>query len=137
MRDNKAQYLRVVLLADAATCALSGTLSLTLAHTLSAPLGMSLDLLRAAGAVLLAVAAFILFAARNVPALRWPVWAVVIGNAAWVLESVLVALSGSEPLTAVGQAVVIGQAVAVAVIAELEYIGLRKTAALQPSAAQS
>jgi glucose uptake protein GlcU len=78
----------------------------------------------------LIVAAFIAFAARNTPQLRWPVWGVVIGNAIWVLDSVLLLLSGSVQPTAIGTAYVIAQAVVVAVIAELEFTGLRKTSRL-------
>ncbi|HKU44254.1 MAG TPA: hypothetical protein VJR89_39110, partial [Polyangiales bacterium] len=72
------------------------------------------------------IAAFMLFAARSAPAQLWPAWVAVIGNAAWVLASVLLVVDGPESLTKLGSAFVIAQAVVVAVAAELEYVGLRK-----------
>jgi hypothetical protein len=128
MQNNPAQTLRKVLQFDALTCLLSGVASISLAHVVSQPLGLSVALLRGSGAALLAVAAFILFASKNVPAMRWPAWVVVFGNTAWVLDSVLVALGGFEHPTSLGIAYVIAQAVVVAVLAELEFSGLRKTA---------
>jgi hypothetical protein len=130
MQDNSSHFLRNVLRVDALTCAVSGLASLTLADVLAEPLGLSLPLLRGSGAALLLVAAFIAFAAKNTPALRWPVWIVVLGNAVWVLDSVLVVVGDFEHPTTLGTAYVIAQAVVVAVLAELEYMGLRKTAAV-------
>jgi hypothetical protein len=128
MQNNPAQFLRNVLRFDALTCAVAGVASLALGHVLAEPLGLSLALLRGSGAALVVVAAFIAFAAKNTPALRWPVWIVVLGNAVWVLDSILVVVGGFEHPTALGTAYVIAQAVVVAVLAELEYMGLRKAA---------
>jgi hypothetical protein len=130
MQKNPAQFLRTVLTIDALTCLATGAASLALGPMLSGTLGLSTALLQGSGAALLAVAAFIAFAAKNTPSMPWAVWTVVLGNAAWVLGSVLVLVAGFEQPTALGMAYVIAQAGVVAIIAELEYTGLKKTAAL-------
>ena len=52
------------------------------------------------------------------------VWAVVVGNLAWVAASAVVALLA--PLTVLGTVVAVVQAVGVAVFADLEWLGLRR-----------
>jgi hypothetical protein len=127
MQRNPAQFLRTVLILDAITCLASGLASLALAPMLGDVLGLSSGLLQGSGAALLAVAAFIAFAAKTAPSTPWAVWVVVLGNAAWVLGSVLVLVAGLEQPTALGTAYVIAQAVVVAVLAELEYAALKRT----------
>lgn len=51
-------------------------------------------------------------------------WVVILGNAGWVAGSVAVVVVLSP--TAIGYAFVLAQAVAVALLAELEYVGLRR-----------
>jgi hypothetical protein len=135
MKAKEIHFLETVLRLDALTCFGSGVASIALGPMLSGTLGLSPGLLSGSGIALLAVGAFILFAAAKTPGLRWPVWAVVLGNAGWVLASVLLLVSGVEQPTSFGTAYVIAQAVVVAILAELEYVGLRKTAALVPTAA--
>jgi hypothetical protein len=127
MQNNPAQFLRTILTIDAITCLASGLASLVLAPMLGDALGLSTALLQGSGAALLAVAAFIAFAAKTAPSTPWAVWVVVLGNAAWVLGSVLVLLAGIEQPTALGTAYVIAQAVVVAILAELEYTSLKRT----------
>jgi len=130
MKAKDIQFLQTVLRLDALTCVGSGVASIALGPMLSGALGLSAGLLSGSGVALLAVGAFIVFAAAKTPALRWPVWVVVLGNAGWVLASVLLLVSGVEQPTALGIAYVIAQAFVVAILAELEYVGLRKTASL-------
>ncbi len=47
-------------------------------------------------------------------------------NAIWVVESLLVAFGGWVSLTGVGLAFVLTQALAVAIFAEAQWIGLRR-----------
>ena len=136
MQTSSSQFLRNVLRFDALTCFVSGAASLAFGRMLEAPLGLPASLLQGSGLVLLFVAAFILFAARNTPALRWPVWAVVISNVVWALDSVLLLLSDYAEPTRLGTAYVIAQAVFVVVLAELEYTGLRKITAVPAVALQ-
>jgi hypothetical protein len=112
--------LRLVLWLDAATCVATGLLLSVLAGRLSELLGLPQALLFYAGLSLFPIAAFMAWTAQRPAAPA--VWLVIGGNALWVLGSLAVlALSP----TAIGTAFVIAQAVAVAVLAELEYRGLR------------
>jgi hypothetical protein len=140
--QNKALFLRNVLSFDALTCVLSGIASLAFGDALAEPLGLSVELQHGSGVVLLAVGAFIAFTATKISAplsnaSRWLVWMVLLGNAAWVLASVLVLVTNIEQPTSLGMGYVIAQALAVAVVAELEYTGLRKTSASTSVAFQS
>ena len=57
--------------------------------------------------------------------------AVIATNGAWVLGSFLLLLVPGIAPSGLGYAVVIGQALAVAVLAEMEYVGLRRSAPLR------
>ena len=52
---------------------------------------------------------------------------VVIGNAAWTLASIALLFSGAVTPNLLGEAVVIAQAIATGTLAELQYIGLRRS----------
>ena len=56
------------------------------------------------------------------------VWAVIAINVAWAGGSVLLLLSGRIRPSGLGYAVILGQAFAVAALAELQYVALRKSA---------
>jgi len=124
--EDRSAYLRRVLYADTATCIATGALLTLDAAPLSPLLGLPAALLLYSGLSLFPIAAFMLWVAtrRDIP--RPGAWLVVIGNAAWVIGSVAV-LAGLSPTT-LGYAFVIAQAVVVALLAELEYAGLRKIA---------
>lgn len=126
MNKHPAHFLRTVLTIDALTCLATGVASLALGPMVAGALGLSASLLQGSGVALLAVAAFIAFAIRHTPSMPWAAWTVVLGNAAWVLGSVLLLVAGFEQPTALGTVYVIGQAVIVAILAELEYTGLKK-----------
>jgi hypothetical protein len=112
--------LKAILWLDAATCVATGLLLSLLSSDLSEMLGLPRPLLFYAGLSLFPIAAFMAWTAQRPAAPA--VWLVIGGNALWVLGSLAVlALSP----TAIGTAFVIVQAVAVAVLAELEYMGLR------------
>jgi hypothetical protein len=113
--------LRLVLWLDAATCVVTGLLLSVLAGRLSELLGLPQPLLFYAGLSLFPIAAFMAWTAQRPAAPA--VWLVIGGNALWVLGSL--AILALAP-TATGYAFVLAQAVAVAVLAELEYAGLRQ-----------
>lgn len=122
-------FLRRVLLADAAASGATGLLMAFGASFLEPLLGLPVALLREAGIILLPFAALLTYiATREHLSRRW-VWAVVVMNVIWVIDSILLLLSGWVSPTLLGQAFVIGQALVVAVFAELEYFGVRKSAA--------
>jgi len=118
-------FLRHLLLADAASClATGGALSLG-AGLLTEWLGLPAALLRAAGLVLLPFAAFVLFVASRPILSRSAVWLIIGCNAAWVIGSAALLIGGFAAPTSLGITVVIAQAVVVAIVAELEAMGLR------------
>ncbi len=121
---DRPEFLRTVLLVDAVTCVATGALMTVGAELVSRLTQIPQGLLMAAGLSLFPIAAFIAFVATRRPLLRTGVWLVIIGNIGWVLGSVL-ALVAIAP-NGHGYAFIITQAVAVAILAELEITGLRR-----------
>lgn len=121
--------LRRVLLLDAVA---SGATALALglgAGVLAGPLGLPQALL---AGVALALAPFVALVAWTASRAAPPAAAVraVIGlNAAWVAASLLALLAGWLAPTPLGQAFVIGQALAVGLFAQLQASGLRRARA--------
>jgi len=123
MTLDRSSFLRRVLCADAATCIASGLLMSAGAAPLARLLGLPAGLLFWAGVALFPVAAFILVLALRHARSVAGAWIVILGNVAWVAGSLLVLLLAP---TALGTVFVISQAIVVAVLAELEYVGLRR-----------
>ncbi len=117
--------LRTILAIDAATCLVMGALLLVAATPIAALTGLPPGLLFHAGAVLLPIAVFIGILAALTVAPRAAVALVVVGNAAWVLASLLLPLSGLVRPNAIGIAFLVGQALVVAVLAKLEADAIR------------
>jgi hypothetical protein len=59
-------------------------------------------------------------------ALAAGVWVVILANVGWVIGSLLLLVAGGLAPNALGAAFVLVQAIAVAVLAELEVIGLNR-----------
>ncbi len=119
-------FLRTVLLADAATCLATGLLMTAGAGPLAGLTQIPADLLFYAGASLFPIAAFIaLVGTRQAPP-PVSVWLVIVGNIAWVAASLSLLAGGAISPNALGYTFVAVQAAAVAVLAELEYIGVRQ-----------
>lgn len=133
LNTSSPAFLRRVLLVDAATCVLTGALLVFGAGALSPLFGLPEMLLREAGIALFPIAAFIAFTATRSAISPGMVWLVIAGNALWVIGSIGLLLSGWVAPTVLGQAFVLVQAVAVAVLAELEYFGLRRSSATVPA----
>jgi hypothetical protein len=119
-------FLRFALLGDAAASGLTGLLMATASGPLSNLLGLPQQLLFWAGLLLLPYAAIVgLVGNRSsipVPA----VWAIIIANAIWVLDSIALLLSGWVQPTTLGYMFVVGQALIVLAFAEAQFIGMRK-----------
>lgn len=122
-------FLRRVLLADAATCAAAGLLMMLGAGLLEQFFRLPSGLSRYAGASLLPFAALLAYLATRENLSPRTLWAVIIVNALWTVDSVLVLLAGWVEPNVLGSAFVVFQAVGVAAFAALEYLGLRKSAA--------
>lgn len=123
----RTAFLRRALLLDAATCVGTGALLALAASPLAPLLGLPAALLFYAGLALLPIGAFMAWVGTRQSAPAAAVWLVVVGNALWVLASLFVLFV--FPSTMLGTAFVIAQAVVVAVLAELEWMGLRRTSA--------
>jgi hypothetical protein len=120
-----APLLRQALLADAVTSAACAALLIGGAGFLEGLLALPALLLRSAGLVLLPFVAF-LGTRERLP--RMAVLAVIGLNALWAADSLLLLVSGWVAPTAAGTVFVIAQAVAVAMYAELQFKGLRRSA---------
>jgi hypothetical protein len=117
-------FLKRVLLLDAASCLGMGAGLLIGANGLAAPLGLSAGLLGGAGLLLLPLGLFIGWLGLRSEAPAALVWLVILGNLGWVGESLLVAF-GQPGVTTLGSAFVATQAAAVLGLALLEYAGVR------------
>jgi hypothetical protein len=124
-----APFLRQALLADAVTSAACALLVLVAAGPLERILGLPSALLRGAGLVLLPYVAILAAMALRESLPRVAVWAVIAANALWAIESALLLVSGWVEPTRAGIAFVIAQAVVVAMYAELQLMGLRRSTA--------
>jgi hypothetical protein len=129
MTIHSSPLLRQALVADATTSAAFGLLMLLAAGPLGSLLGLPEMLLRASGIVLLPFAAFLAWLGLREQVQKPLVWAVVIGNALWVADSLLLLVSGWVQPTTAGYAFVIMQALAVLMYAEFQFIGLRRSEA--------
>lgn len=121
-------FLRRALLVDALASAATGLLMALGAPLLAPLLGLPLALLREAGILLLPFAAFVAFIGTRPEVPRRGVWAVIVVNAMWVIDSIVLLFSGWVQPTVYGQLFVAAQAFVVAVLAELEFFALRKSA---------
>ena len=120
-------FLRRALFADAATCTVTGLLSIIFSETLGALLELPAQLLFYAGLSLLPFAAFLLFVGTRRRTASIFVWAIILLNALWTLDSFLILLAGWVAPNAFGSGFVILQAVGVTVLAGLEFIGLKRS----------
>jgi hypothetical protein len=125
-----SRFLRNALALDAAACAATGLLLALGAGALAAPLGFPAGFLRGAGLVLLPCAALLALLASRSTLPRLAVYAVIGINILWIADSVLILVAGWFAPTGLGIAFVLAQAAAVAVVTELEVIGLKRSAAL-------
>jgi hypothetical protein len=122
-------FLRRVLLLDAVSSGAVGVLLLTCSGLLAGLLNLPAELLSEAGWVLVPFALAVGFLGTRARLSRVAVWAVIAINAVWAIDSVLLLFTGWVQPNPLGYAFVIGQAAFVAVMAELEVIGLRKSPA--------
>jgi hypothetical protein len=119
-------FLNLVLAFDAATCALMGAGLALAARPLAALLGLPAPFLAAAGAALLGFALLLGWMARRDPVPLSLAALVIAGNLGWSAASLVLAIEGIFPLTPIGTAFVVAQALAVLAIAAAEYAGLRR-----------
>jgi hypothetical protein len=119
--------IRRLLIADALISGVTGIAMIALAGAVEPLLNIPSSLMRVTGVVLLPFAAMVLYFAKQVTRSR--VWTVVTLNLAWVAGSVLILVEGLIEPTALGTAFVVFQALVVAALAELQFVGLRRSLA--------
>ena len=119
--------LRNALALDAAACAGTGLLLAAAAGPLSEMLGFPAGFLRGAGIVLLPCAAMLAWSAGRAMLPRLAVLAVIGINLLWIADSIAILVAGWFAPTGLGIAFVLAQAAAVAIVTELEVIGLKRS----------
>ena len=125
-----SSLLRRVLVVDAVTSGTMGVAMIAFAELFASLLQLPVELVSEAGIVLLPFAAFVGFVASRPEPTRIAVWIIIALNAVWVVDSIMLLFSGWVAPNGLGYAVVIAQAAAVLVLADLEYMGLKRSIAL-------
>ena len=108
---------------------------MTCSGLLAGLLNLPAELLREAGIVLVPFALAVGLLGTRSRLSRIAVWAVIGINAVWAIDSVVLLFTGRVDPSLSGYVFVVGQATFVAVMAELEIIGLRKSTAAVPARA--
>lgn len=126
VEEDGSGLLRLVLKLDAAATGAVGVLSLAASPVLDDLLGTPLALLLPVGLFLVvyAVAIWIVASRRRVS--RPAVWAAIVINLLWALDSVVVVAAGWFSLTGIGAAFVLFQAAVVALFAAAQLYALRR-----------
>ncbi len=119
-------FLRRVLTLDAVSSAAMGALLLLALSPLTGLLGLPRPLLLGAGLSLLPFAAFVGWLATRERPPRAGVWAAVVLNAFWAVDSLLLLVAGWFEPTLLGAVFVVFQALVVGLFAALELAGLRR-----------
>jgi hypothetical protein len=126
-----SSLLRRALLADALASGAMGVLLVPGAGALAPVLGLPAGLLLAVGLLMLPWAACVFWLARQAQPHRRLAWAVVWLNALWVADSLLLLASSWVQPTALGVGFVLAQALAVALLATAQALGLNAGRAVQ------
>jgi hypothetical protein len=124
---NPSTFLRRAIQADAIFSGASALLLTVGAGALAPLLDLPEALLRETGLFLIAYAALVGWLGTRQSMPKVLVTIVIAGNAAWTLASIALLFSGAVTPNILGEAFVVAQAIATGVLAELQYIGLRKS----------
>ncbi|MCZ8187593.1 MAG: hypothetical protein O9308_14545 [Beijerinckiaceae bacterium] len=120
-------FLRLALVGDAIASGGTGLLLSGGAGYLTSVLGLPVPLMHYTGLFLLAYAAFVGYVGMRAAMSKGVIWAIIIANSIWAVESLLALLGGWLSPTPLGTAFVIAQALVVAGFAQAQWIGLRKS----------
>ncbi|MFI7489934.1 hypothetical protein ACIBXA_16305 [Micromonospora echinaurantiaca] len=122
-----AKLLRFALKQDATGSGANGVLYVLAAAIFGELFGLPAALLYPVGAFLVAFAAALFLLASRPTVSRVAVGVVMAVNIAWVVASAELLIAGWFPLTGLGAALVIAQAVVVTAFTGLQFAGLRRT----------
>lgn len=121
--------LRNALLADGLLGISTGLLLVLSANWLVGFLDLPRLLLMASALILLPLGGLLFWLSRQPQLHRLAVWAVITLNTLWVIESVMLLVLGWVSPNLFGYTFIIGQAVVVGLLAELQWFGLRQSRA--------
>ena len=124
---NPSLFLRRAVLADAIFSGASAVLLTLGAGELAPLLNLPEALLSETGLFLIAYTALVGWLGTRPTMPKLLVVIVIAGNAAWTLASIALLFSGAVAPNLLGEIVVVAQAIATGVLAELQYIGLRRS----------
>jgi hypothetical protein len=124
---NPSLFLRRALLADALFSGASAALLTFGAGELAPLTHLPETLLRETGLFLVLYAALVGWLGTRPAMPKALVVVVIAGNAAWTLASIALLFSGAVTPNLLGEVLVAAQAIAVGALAELQYIGLRRS----------
>ncbi|AMS43581.1 MULTISPECIES: hypothetical protein [Aminobacter] len=127
-------FLRNVLHADALISGAAGLLMMLGAPLLSPLLELPAQLLFWAGLVLVPFVAMLVVIARRATVSKLVMIDIIAINVLWVVASFGLLVSGVVAPNALGIAFVVAQALAVAVFAELQFIGIRRATSVVAAA---
>ena len=123
-------FLRRALLADAAVSAACGALMAFGSALLEPLLGIGSALLLSAGLAFFPYAAYLVWLATRRAVPRAAVWIPIVLNVVWAADCLLLLFGGMYAPTLLGELFIGANIVTVLVLAELEYIGLRRAYAI-------
>jgi hypothetical protein len=122
-----SMFLRRAIQADAIFSGISAVLLTFGAGALAPVLSLPEALLLETGLFLIAYAALVGWLGTRQTMPKTLVVIVIAGNAAWTLASIALLFSGAVTPNLLGEVFVAAQAIVVGALAELQYIGLRKS----------
>jgi hypothetical protein len=125
-----SSLLRRVLIVDATVSGATGVAMVALADVFASLLQLPVELVREAGIILLPFAAFVAFVASRREPARLAVWTIIALNVVWVVDSIALLFTGWVAPNALGYIFVIAQAAMVLVLADFEYMGLKRSTAV-------
>ena len=120
-------FLRRAILGDAVITGAMAVLLVAAAGVLGPMLNLPETLLRETGIFLIVYAALVGFLGSRELMPKLAVCLVIGANALWTVDSIALLFTGWVQPNALGQAFVVMQAIAVAVIAELQFIRLKRS----------
>lgn len=121
--------LRNALLLDGLLSGVTGLLLVLAAGWLGAFLELPRLLLLVAGSAALPFAALLVWLSNRAEISRQAIWAVIAVNAVWVIDSLLLLVIGWVSPNLFGYAFIIAQALAIGLLAELQWFGLKHSRA--------
>ena len=120
-------FLRRAFLLDTIASGMMAVLLTLGAGELAPPFNLPEELLRETGLFLIAYTALVGWLASRAVVPKPLVLLVVVSNAAWTVGSIALLFSGAVSPNLLGELMVVAQAIATGVFAELQYAGLRKS----------